>query len=148
MEIDDAVSQKDVSIREQLSDEAETFFYTQSVVNPHSQNKKIANLSNEQDQSNLAAIISRIVESLEHKNGFLDCSHVKNLSDADVTLIIKKLSKELSLTGVDNLCKSVCDMNEIQATYWIKVVCSNLLLQKVKILLIKHLNLQKEKTIL
>lgn len=76
---------------------------------------------------------------MEHKNGSLDYTHVVNFCDADVMIIVDTLSKDLSLTGIDNLCKSLCDMEEAQAIYWIKTICSNLLLQKVKIVLIVHL---------
>ncbi|XP_044013943.1 uncharacterized protein LOC122856312, partial [Aphidius gifuensis] len=123
----DEQSQAVVNNNVTLSQETEEFFFTQSVKAHDSP----APVKINNDKSKLTDTISRIAETLEHKNGSLDYTHVVNFCDADVIIIVDTLSKELSLTGVDNLCKSLCDIEEAQAIYWIKTICSNLLLQKI-----------------
>ncbi|XP_063991021.1 uncharacterized protein LOC135169714 [Diachasmimorpha longicaudata] len=77
--------------------------------------------------------VSDIVKSLSGKleTRCLDVEDIKELTDANAVEIVENLGKKLSPKGVYNLCCSVCDMETVLGAYYARIVCSNLLFQKI-----------------
>ncbi|XP_015112234.1 uncharacterized protein LOC107037918 [Diachasma alloeum] len=100
------------------------FYFTQT--KPRENNRSPSTRST---TKSISDIVKSLSETLEAR--CLDAEDMNGLTDANAVEIVENLSKRLSSKGAYNLCCSVCDMETGLGTYYARIVCSNLLFQKI-----------------
>ncbi|KAK0178239.1 hypothetical protein PV328_002211 [Microctonus aethiopoides] len=100
-------------------------------IEPKKKHLVIPQVIHQEHGSELINIVDSIYEQLEDSNGILNSDDFQNLKHVDIDEIMERLSQQLSINGIYNLCNSLCNL-EIDITMeFVKTICSKILLQRI-----------------
>ncbi|KAK0181595.1 hypothetical protein PV327_003867 [Microctonus hyperodae] len=105
--------------------------FVSTQIEPKKKHIVIPQVIHQEHGSELMNIVDSIYEQLEDSNGILSSDDFKNLKQVDIDEIMERLSQQLSINGIYNLCNSLCNL-EIDITMeFVKAICSKILLQRI-----------------
>ena len=110
---------------------ASQFYFSQSN-SFHSSNTSLSKAPISNQVAEIDTIKKNLRETLENSKGYLDLDSLKNLSAIEVAEILDIVGKDLSMVGLLNVLKRMCEFDAEEKMQYFDIVSAKLVLNKVK----------------